>query len=505
MTGSFNYIPIIGLEVHVELKTKSKMFCGCRNDPFHAGKPNIYTCPVCLGLPGALPVPNKRAIEMTVTAGLALGCRINKESRFDRKHYFYPDLPKGYQISQYEQPFCVGGKLVIARSEATWQSRLKTDRHAPHEDGARDDRVVRIRRVHLEEDTGKLLHRTIDGEEVSLIDFNRSGVPLLEIVTEPDIRSAGEAKLVARKIHQIVRFLGISDADMEKGSMRLEANVSLIKSESSLPSSLPLSPHQNKVFHGSSSRVSKMLSSTHPKFFVDLPNYKVELKNINSFRFLERAIDQEIARQKEILSSNKAVVQQTFGWDTEKQELKPQRVKEEAADYRYFPEPDIPPISLSDRWISDIRNQISDLPDEVFEKLIKAGVSGQAAEVISSNKAVGEKILKSLKGLSLPYGKESPLQTHFGNWVVHHRKEAEKLTAEELVEMFRREKQEVVGDEGQLEKWVEEATAENRKAVEDYKKGKEAAIQFLIGQVQKKAKGKAEVLIVKRILLEKLR
>ena len=526
------YTPIIGLEIHVELGTKSKMFCGCRNDPFHAGKPNIYTCPVCLGLPGALPVPNKRAIEMTVTAGLALGCRINKKSRFDRKHYFYPDLPKGYQISQYEKPFCVGGKLVIARSEATWQSRLKTDRHAPHEDGARDDRVVRIRRVHLEEDTGKLLHRTIDGEEVSLIDFNRSGVPLLEIVTEPDIRSAGEAKLVARKIHQIVRFLGISDADMEKGSMRLEANVSLLSvgdsgtifsgdarradpryhfldtlgSESSLTSSSPPGQSKSKVLSGSSSIVSKMTSSGQ----LQLPSYKVELKNINSFRFLERAIDQEIARQKEILSSNKAVVQQTFGWDTEKQELKPQRVKEEAADYRYFPEPDIPPISLSDRWISDIRNQISDLPDEVFEKLIKAGVSGQAAEVISGNKALAEIAMRGIRRIRGERGNKGGIREigemrEFGNWVLHHRQEAEAFSAEDLVEMFRKEKAEVVGDEARLGKWVEEAVAENRKAVEDYRKGKEAALQFLIGQVQKKAKGKAEVLIVKRILLEKLR
>ena len=466
------YTPIIGLEIHVELGTKSKMFCGCRNDPFHAGKPNIYTCPVCLGLPGALPVPNKRAIEMTVTAGLALGCRINKESRFDRKHYFYPDLPKGYQISQYEQPFCVGGKLVIARSEATWQSRLKTDRHAPHEDGARDDRVVRIRRVHLEEDTGKLLHRTIDGEEVSLIDFNRSGVPLMEIVTEPDIRSAGEAKLVAQKIHQIVRFLGISDADMEKGSMRLEANVSLLKGLRAKGQGL--------------------------RYEQKLPNYKVELKNINSFRFLERAIDQEIARQKEILSSNKAVVQQTFGWDTEKQELKPQRVKEEAADYRYFPEPDIPPISLSDRWISDIRNQISDLPDEVFEKLIKAGVSGQAAEVISGNKALAEIAMRGIRRIRGERGNKGGIREigemrEFGNWVLHHRQEAEAFSAEDLVEMFRKEKAEVVGDEARLGKWVEEAVAENRKAVEDYRKGKEAALQFLIGQVQKKAGGKADV------------
>ena len=454
------YSPIIGLEIHIELKTNSKMFCGCRNDPFHAEKPNIYTCPVCLGLPGALPVPNKKAIEMTVMAGLALTCRINKESRFDRKHYFYPDLPKGYQISQYEKPLAENGRLQVAGY------RLQ-------------DKTIRIRRVHLEEDTGKLMHRsntsstgntsntgTKDREQVTLVDFNRSGVPLMEIVTEPDIRSAGEAKQVAQKIQGIVRFLGISGADMEKGSMRLEANVSLSKG--------PTLRIQGRTLR--------------------LPNYKVELKNINSFRFLERAINQEIARQKQILSSNKVVKQQTFGWDTEKQELKPQRVKEEAADYRYFPEPDIPPIRLDDRWIEQLKFQISDLPDDVYQKLVAAGVAGQAAEVISSNKAVAEKVLQ-VTGYRLQVtGRE------FGNWVVHHRKEAEKLTAEELMEMFRKEKQEVVEDEGQLGKWVQQAAAANQKAVEDYKKGKEAALQFLIGQVQKKAKGKADVIKVIKLI-----
>ncbi len=511
MSENKKYISIIGLEIHVELKTNSKMFCGCRNDPFHAAKPNIYTCPVCLGLPGALPVPNKKAIEMTVMAGLALGCRINKESRFDRKHYFYPDLPKGYQISQYEKPFAEQGRLKF---------KVQSSKFKVH-----DERTIRIRRVHLEEDTGKLLHRKIGGEEVSLIDFNRSGVPLVEIVTEPDIRSAAEAKAAAQKIQGIVRFLGISDADMEKGSMRLEANVSLVLGDSGISddprrhffgtlglessltaSSLPGESKSNISF-SSSSMTSKISPSDHLIPPSLLPDYKVELKNINSFRFLEKAINQEIERQKTILSSNKVVKQQTFGWDTEKQELKPQRVKEEAADYRYFPEPDIPPIRFTDREISKFKVQIPKLSEEIYDELIAAGVGEQAAEVISSNKVVAQIAQEVLKGPALP-SKAGPSQIkNFGNWLVHHRKEAETFSADELVEMFRKEKAEVVEDEQRLGKWVDEAVAENQKAAADYKKGKEAALQFLIGQVQKKAGGKKRINVIKviKIIKEKLR
>ena len=464
------YSPIIGLEIHVELKTKSKMFCGCKNNPFHASKPNIYTCPVCLGLPGALPVPNKKAIELTVKLGLGLGCEINRESRFDRKHYFYPDLPKGYQISQYEKPFCQNGSLNIASLDPSTPRRLV----------AQDDRKpVRIRRVHLEEDTGKLLHRKIDGEEVSLIDFNRSGVPLAEIVTEPDIRSAAEAKKTAKKIHEIVRSLGVSDADMEKGSMRLEANVSL--------TNIQIDKYPNR-------QIAK------------LPDYKVEIKNINSFRFLEKAINAEIERQEKILSAGKKVQQQTFGWGTEKQELKPQRVKEEAADYRYFPEPDIPPIELSDQWISEIRNQISEMPEKTFEELVKAGIIESAAKVISSNKMLAQKVLEIVKIASLV--PSTALGTtkvpSFGNWVLHHQAEVKKLPAQEIIELFNRENEGVVSDSGQLESWVLEAVKNNPQAVSDFKSGKQQAVGFLIGQVQKLSGGKADVSIVKKLLVDKL-
>lgn len=479
----------------MELKTNSKMFCGCKNDPFHAPKPNIYTCPVCLGLPGALPVPNKKAIESVVMLGLGLGCRINKESRFDRKHYFYPDLPKGYQISQYEKPFCEKGKINIGKIGevgGTWE--------------------IRIRRVHLEEDTGKLLHRKINGEEVSLIDFNRSGVPLVEIVTEPDIRSAEEAKEVAKKIHSIVRALEISDANMEKGSMRLEANVSLsvISSEERRDESRDPAKRLGSIPPQWDLDPSTSLGMTSGGRDLHLPSYKVEIKNINSFRFLERAITEEIERQKEILESGKQVKQETRGWDTQSMTSKSQRTKEEAADYRYFPEPDIPPIRLTDRWISELKNQISDLPDEVFEKLIQAGISDQAAEVISGNKAMAEAVERGIRGIRGAREKRGKIGEigeirEFGNWIIHHQGLAEKISGEELVEMFRKEKAEVVGDEGQLNKWAEAVVGENQKAVEDYRNGKEAALQFLIGQVQRLAKGKADVNKVATLLNSKLK
>ncbi len=324
--------PIIGLEVHVELTTKSKMFCGCPAD--HFGKdPNTQTCPVCLGLPGALPVPNQKAIEDTIKIGLALNCEINEVSHFDRKNYFYPDLAKGYQISQYDQPIAHDGYLTLDSGKK-----------------------IRIERVHLEEDTGKLQHTELDGEKVSLIDFNRSGVPLVEIVSQPDLASSEEAKEYLKKIHAIVRELGVTSADMEKGQMRLEPTVNVKINDD-------LGDH-----------------------FTPL----VELKNINSFNFATLAIDYEIKRQRELFEktgqekegSNKS----TRGYDSVKKITFPQRQKEEAKDYRYFPEADIPPLRFSPSLVEKIRKELPQLPDAIVAELVSLGVKPADAKILSIDK-----------------------------------------------------------------------------------------------------------------------
>lgn len=271
------YIPVIGMEVHVELKTESKMFCACRNGLGLESEPNIHICPVCTAQPGALPTPNRKAIESVQRAGLALDCTLATHSKFDRKNYFYPDLPKGYQISQYDEPFCGRGELEI-----------------------REGKTVGITRIHMEEDTGKLTHPT--GADYTLVDLNRAGVPLMELVTEPDIESSADARLFCQRLRQIFRYLDISDADMEKGQMRCEVNISL---------------HEEGA---------EKLSGT-----------KVEVKNINSFKAVEKSIEFEIRRQAEELEAGKPIIQETRGWDESRQGTVSQRKKESAHDYRYFP------------------------------------------------------------------------------------------------------------------------------------------------------------------------
>jgi aspartyl-tRNA(Asn)/glutamyl-tRNA(Gln) amidotransferase subunit B len=299
------YTPIIGLEIHVELKTNSKMFCGCANNPF-IDTPNVNICPVCLAHPGTLPVPNKQAIVDTVKIATALGCTINELSKFDRKHYFYPDLPKAYQISQYEQPVAEHGKIELMFNMVNGETNH------------RDRAIIGITRVHLEEDTAKLNHDTSGN---TLVDFNRAGVPLVEIVSDPDIQSGTEAKNYCQELQMIFRSLGVSDADMEKGQMRCEANISLQED-------------------GNFSIVNGLVNA--------LPgcklNSKVECKNINSFRAVEKAIDFEIKRQTEMLEKGESWRQETRGWDDGAQATVHQRFKETSADYRYFPEPDIPPF-----------------------------------------------------------------------------------------------------------------------------------------------------------------
>lgn len=436
------YLPIIGLEVHIELSTKSKMFCNCLAD--HFGKvPNTQVCPVCLGLPGALPFANRKAIEDTIKFGLAFGCKINRFSKFDRKHYFYPDLPKSYQISQYDLPLCMGG---------TYEDK-------------------RIRRVHLEEDTGKLVHETIDGEKSTLIDFNRSSVPLMEMVTEPDFHDTVSIVKFLKEVQMVARYLGISNADMEKGSMRLEANVSLSKT------------------------VDEKLEVK------ELPNYKVELKNINSFKFLEKAIEAEIIRQKEILEKGEIIENQTRGYDEVKGSTYLQRSKEDAKDYRYFPEPDLPPLRFSDKEIETIKKSLPRLPKECRNSLINDyHLPKEYAEIIVSDK---ERMLYFEEALKLAE-KENISAKTLADVIVNKKLDSNfpepAGLIKKLVEIL---KIDYTSDDETI-KAINEVVAEQTKAVLDYKKGNGNVIGFLIGMTQKKLLGKGDPKLINGEIIKQL-
>ncbi len=426
------YTPVIGLEVHVELKTKSKMFCSCPANYF-GKEPNSHTCPVCLGLPGALPVPNKLAISWCIKIALALNCKINEYSKFDRKNYFYPDLAKGYQISQYDLPFGEKGNIEL-----------------------KNGKKIGITRVHMEEDTGKLSHQEVDGKKVSLIDFNRSGVPLVEIVTEPDFDNALDVKEYLEKLQQIVRYLDVSNADMEKGEMRLEPNISL---------------------------------TTKPG---TLPNYKVEVKNINSFKFVEKAVNFEIDRQKEILENSKTPAQETRGWNEDKGKTFSQRSKEDAHDYRYFPEPDIPPIIMTKNEISTLEKEVPELPDKKgarFEK--EFALPAYDAEILTREKALADYFEKVVKL------KTDQLDTKaIANWIINKKIDYEKVSPEELMNQISEALQTVTIDEKELTKFIDDVIKENEKAVTDYKNGKESVIMFLLGQTMKKIGKKVDTKVV---------
>lgn len=443
------YTPIIGLEVHVELKTKTKMFCNCSADYF-GKKPNTHTCPVCLGLPGALPFPSRVAIDWCVMIALALNCKINKLSKFDRKNYFYPDLAKGYQISQYDLPFGLEGSVTVHKDKNS--NELKT---------------IRIRRVHMEEDTGKLTHAVVSGEKVSLVDFNRSGVPLVEIVTEPDFENEHQVVEYLQKLQKIVRYLSVSNADMEKGDMRLEPNISLQKDGEK-----------------------------------NLPNYKVEVKNINSFRFVEKAIKFEIERQAKILDDNKTPTQETRGWSEVKNETVSQRVKEEANDYRYFPEPDIPPITFTDDEIENISTTLPELPDKKqarFEK--EYALPSYDAEILTRDKIAADSFEQAVKiGNKLDL---NPKQ--IANFTINKKIDLKETLPADLVKKIREESkvEEVSADE--LSKIIIDVLSENTKAVAEYKAGKETVLQFLIGQTMRKLGKKVDLNIVKSAILETLK
>src|SRR3990167_83352 len=452
------YEPVIGLEIHIELATKSKMFCSCSADYFGA-KPNTHTCPICLGLPGAMPKANIKAIEFTQKFGVAVGCKLSLSSKFDRKNYFYPDLAKGFQISQYDLPFSAKGFLEIK----TENGNLKK---------------VRITRVHLEEDTGKLTHATINSRRVTLVDFNRSGVPLMEIVSEPDMESAKEAKLYAQKIRQIARYLGISDADMEKGSMRIEPNVSL----------------------RNVSEVSKIANGTKTK--KELPPYKVELKNINSFKFAERAINYEITRQAEILEKGEFPVQETRGFNEQKDVTVSQRSKEFAHDYRYFPEPAFPPLIFSGRQIEKIKSELQELPDEKYQRFIKEFNLGvYDAEILTREKATAEYFEEAAR-----VGEKARISAKpIANVIINDKPDIEKTLPADLVSQIYRKTQTAYISDDEFEKIVKKVIEENKKAVQDYKNGKDAALQVLVGAVMRESKGNTDAYQVKLKLEEKLR
>lgn len=437
------YTPVIGLEVHVELKTKSKMFCRCSNAWF-GEKPNSHTCPVCLGLPGALPVPNRKAIEWCVMIGMALNCKISLSSKFDRKNYFYPDLAKGYQISQFDKPFCENGHMILSTGKK-----------------------IGIARAHMEEDTGKLIHETINGRRVSLIDFNRSGVPLVEIVTGPDFTNATEVKEYLQKLQQIVRYLDVANADMEKGEMRLEPNISLRK-----------------------------VGQT------ELPNYKVEVKNINSFSFVEKAINFELERQAKLLDAGETPKQETRGWDETKKATVSQRSKEEAADYRYFPEPDIPPIHWTQDEVDKLRSMLPELPDTKQKRFEKEfSLSSYNAEILTREREMADYFEEAVK-----VGSEHKVDaTKIANTIINKKVDIEKVLPAALIKDIVEANKVASMDEKELVTLIQSVLSDNAQAVIEYKSGKETILMYLFGQIMKRLPVKIDPQILKDALLAQLK
>ena len=450
-----NYELTIGLEIHAELKTRTKMFCACPNNADET-RPNVLTCPICLAHPGTLPTINEEAIRKLIKVGLALGCTIARHSKFDRKNYFYPDLPKGYQISQYDLPVCKDGKLLN----------------------------IGVERIHMEEDTGRLQHSS-DGS--TLVDFNRAGIPLMELVTKPDIRSSEQILKFAKEYQLILRYLGASDADMEKGQMRVEVNIS--------------------VNMGT----------------------KVEVKNINSISSAGKAAEHEFKRQVEVLENGGTIVQETRGWDDVKQITVSQRVKEGSADYRYFPEPDLPPMHFEDEMIEKLRAELPELPAQRRERFVREyGVAPAQAEIFTVAKELGDFFEEVVSELGNP-----TLNTLAANYLITelpsnvtaenfaeligkiNRKELSSTAAKAVLkemattgsdpdEIMQKLDLGQISDGAALTDIVDTVISKNSKPVEDYKKGKTEVLKFLVGQVMAATKGKANPEVVAQLLKEKL-
>ena len=476
------YEPVIGLEVHVQLGTKTKIFCGC---PIEFGAPpNTNVCPVCLGLPGALPVLSRQAVELAISAALALHCTVNPFSRFARKNYFYPDLPKGYQISQYDQPLAEHGYLDIPTA-------------------AGEKKRIGVTRVHMEDDAGKSLHDGFkDSDQYTYVDLNRSGTPLIEIVSEPDMRSPDEAYAYLTDIKQVMQFIGVSDCDMEKGQLRCDANVSV------------------------------RLKGAE-KF-----GTKAEVKNLNSFRFLKMALEYEIERQVEIVEGGGRVEQETRLYNVETGRTAGMRSKEHAHDYRYFAEPDLVPLRVSEHWLHEVKSRLPELPGDRRDRFVNEyGLREYDAQVLTLTRETGDYfeaaakvsgdgrstanwVTGDLMGLLKAAGREiseSPVKPeHIGELVrlINKGELSGKLAKEILPRMFEtgerasaimeREGLKQISDTGALEKIVDDVLGANPKQVEQYKGGKTAVMGFLVGQVMKASRGQANPAAVNEVLKRKL-
>jgi len=484
------YEVVIGLEVHAQMLTDTKIFCGCSTK--FGSEPNTQTCPVCIGMPGVLPVLNRKVIEFAIKTGLATNCRISHYSRFARKNYFYPDLPKGYQISQYELPICEHGHIEIVVEE--------------------NIKRIGITRIHMEEDAGKNIHESSTlggsggGGNYSFVDLNRAGVPLMEIVSEPDIRSPGEAVEYMKKLRAILRYLGVCDGNMEQGSLRCDANVSV-------------RPAGQKEF-----------------------GVKVEIKNINSFRFVEKALDYEIRRQIKVLEEGGRIIQETRLWDSARDITESMRGKEEAHDYRYFPEPDLVPIMVEQKWIDEIEASLPELPDIKRKRFISGyGLPEYDADLLTSERAVADWFEEATASYALSVSGPKVVSNWMMGELTRLLNEDNKTIEEcpvrpsQLADMLKlidkgtisgkiaktvfeemyktgtgsevivKEKGLVqISDTGEIEKAVDDVIAKNQKEVERFKAGEEKLIGFFVGQVMKLTKGKANPQMVNELLKQKL-